>query len=77
MSRKTSNKRVVAYVRVSDPSQVEKYSLDAQQADIERWCKRLGHELVRVYVEEGKSARTERIDRRPKLVALLGDAKAD
>ncbi len=77
MSKKTSNKRVAAYLRVSDPSQVEKYSLDAQRADIERWCKRHGHELVQVYVEEGKSARSERIDRRPKLVALLRDSKAD
>jgi len=77
MSKKTSHLRVAAYLRVSDPSQVEKYSLDAQRADIKRWCKRHGYELVRVYTEEGKSARTERIDRRPKLVALLGDATAD
>ena len=33
--------------------------------------------MVQVYVEEGESARTERIDRRPKLVALLRDAKGD
>ena len=68
MKKRTTSKRVAAYLRVSDPSQVEKYSLDAQRADIERWCDRRGYQLVQVYVEEGKSARTERIDRRPKLV---------
>ena len=77
MSKKTSHNGVAAYLRVSDPSQVEKYSLDAQLADIKRWCERHGYELVQGYMEEGKSARTERIDRRPKLVALLEDAKAD
>ena len=77
MGKRNSQMRVAAYLRVSDPSQVEKYSLDAQLADIKRWCQRLGHELVQVYVEDGKSARTERMDRRPKLVGLLGDARTD
>ena len=61
MSKKTSHNRVAAYLRVSDPSQVEKYSLDAQLADIKRWCKRHGYELVQVYVEEGKSALLEMV----------------
>jgi site-specific DNA recombinase len=68
--------RVVAYIRVSDPSQVEGYSLDAQKADIIRWCQRRGYELVAIYVEEGKSARSERIEKRPKIMALLNDARA-
>ena len=68
MGKKNLQMRVAAYLRVSDPSQVEKYSLDAQLADIERWCKRLGYELVRVYTEKGKSARSELINRRPNLV---------
>lgn len=76
MSKRTPNKRVVAYLRVSDPSQVEKHSLAAQKVDIERWCSRRGGELVQVYSEEGKSAYTERIERRPVLMALLQDAKA-
>ncbi|MDA0734991.1 MAG: hypothetical protein O2860_10470 [Chloroflexi bacterium] len=46
MSKRTPNKRVVAYLRVSDPSQVEKHSLAAQKVDIERWCSRRGDELV-------------------------------
>ena len=67
---------MVAYTRVSDPSQVEGHSLDAQKADIIRWCQRRGYELISTYVEDGKSARSERIERRPKIMALLEDAKA-
>ena len=55
MSKKATTRRVVAYVRVSDPSQVEKHSLAAQKVDIERWCGRRGYEMVRVYAEEGTS----------------------
>jgi DNA invertase Pin-like site-specific DNA recombinase len=54
--KKSENTRVAAYLRVSDPSQVDTHSLDAQMADIQRWCQRRGYELVRCYVEEGKSA---------------------
>jgi hypothetical protein len=73
MSKQASTIRVVAYVRVSDPSQVEKHSLAAQKVDIEHWCSRRGYKLVRVYCEEGKSAYTER---RPVLMTLFQDAKA-
>src|SRR5919106_3877127 len=72
----TAANRVVAYTRVSDPSQVEGYSLDAQKADIIRWCQRRNYELVGTYVEDGKSARSERIEKRPRIMALLEDAKA-
>jgi len=72
--KKTEAQRVVGYIRVSDPSQTEGHSLDAQRAEIERWCARNGHTLVRIYSEEGLSARSERIERRPQLVRLLKDA---
>lgn len=65
---------MAGYIRVSDPTQVEGHSLDAQRAEIERWCIRNGHTLERVYSEDGPTARSERIDRRPQLVALLRDA---
>ena len=74
--KKTKGERVVGYARVSDPSQTEGHSLDAQRAEIERWCVRNGHTLVRIYSEEGISARSERIERRPQLVRLLRDAAA-
>jgi site-specific DNA recombinase len=72
----TAANRVVAYTRVSDPSQVEGYSLDAQEADIIRWCQRRNYKLVGTYVEDGKSARSERIEKRPRIMTLLEDAKA-
>ncbi len=74
--KKRGQHRVAGYIRVSDESQLEGYSLDAQRREIEKWCKRRGDELVRIYVEEGKSAHTERIDRREELMALLKDAEA-
>ena len=57
--------RVAAYIRVSDESQIEGYSLEAQRTEIGRWCDRRGHELVAVYSEEGVSAHSDRIERRP------------
>ena len=35
-----------------------------------------GYELVRIYRDEGVSARSDRLDKRPGLVALLEDASA-
>ena len=67
--------RVVAYIRVSDESQVDGYSLDAQRKEIERWCERHGYELTAVYADEGISAHTENIKERPQLMKLLEDAK--
>ena len=60
--------RTVGYIRVSDESQVDGYSLDAQRAEIARWCKRRGYELVGIYADEGVSAHTDRIDKRPELL---------
>lgn len=67
--------RVVGYIRVSDESQVDGYSLDAQRREIENWCKRHGYELIAIYADEGISAHTDRIDKRPQLMKLLEDAK--
>ena len=66
--------RVAGYVRVSDESQMEGYSLAAQRAEIARWCDRRGHELAVVYAEEGVSAHTDKLERRPQLQQLLNDA---
>jgi DNA invertase Pin-like site-specific DNA recombinase len=67
--------RVVAYIRVSDESQVDGYSLDAQRKEIERWCERHGYVLTAVYADEGISAHTDKIEERPQLTKLLEDAK--
>ena len=67
--------RAVGYIRVSDESQVDGYSLDAQRVEITRWCDRHGHELVGFYADEGVSAHTDNISKRPQMVKLLEDAK--
>ncbi len=65
--------RVAAYIRVSDTSQVEGHSLDAQLRAIREFCRSRGWELVIIYREEGKSAHTDSILKRPKFRQLLED----
>lgn len=50
-------KKAVAYVRVSDESQIEGESLDTQRASIERYAATLGLEIVKWFGDEGKSAK--------------------
>ena len=66
--------RAAGYVRVSDESQVETNSLEAQRREIARYCERHRYELSRLYSDAGVSAHTEQIERRPQLLALLDDA---
>lgn len=66
--------RAVGYVRVSDESQVEGHSLDGQRHEIERYCERVGYVLERVYADEGVSAYTDQVAKRPGLAQLLADA---
>lgn len=65
----------VGYIRVSTEDQAQGYSLDAQRAVIEGYCERNGYSLDRVYADEGVSARSDRIEKRPRLRALLADAE--
>ena len=41
------------------------YSLDAQRVEIERYCEQHGYDLVRFYADEGVSAHTDKISKRP------------
>jgi len=66
--------RAVGYVRVSDVSQIEGHSLDAQERLFKELCKNRGWEPVRIYREEGKSAHVDSIARRPEFRKLLDDA---
>ena len=66
--------KAVGYLRVSDVSQVEGHSLDAQERLFRELCKNRGWEPVRVYREEGRSAHVEAIARRPVFRQLLEDA---
>ena len=65
----------VGYIRVSMEDQTQEYSLDAQHAEIERYCEREGYELVRIYADEGLSARSDRISKRPGLSSLIDHAE--
>src|SRR5271157_4418023 len=66
--------KAVAYVRVSDASQIEGHSLDAQERLFRELCKNRGWEPVKIYREEGKSAHVDAINRRPVFRQLLEDA---
>ena len=74
---KPSGNRAVAYVRVSTEEQVDGHSLQAQRREIERYASQHSLTLVRIYSDEGVSAHTDRIEKRPQLCALLGDAGRD
>ncbi len=69
--------RAVAYIRVSDVSQIEGHSLDAQERLFYELCKARGWEAVGVYREEGKSAHSDSLAKRPRIRALLDDAGQD
>jgi DNA invertase Pin-like site-specific DNA recombinase len=66
--------RAVAYIRVSDLSQVHGYSLDAQERLFLQHCKTKGWTPLQVYREEGRSAHSDSIRKRPVLRQLLEEA---
>lgn len=47
--------KVIGYVRVSDPKQMEGMSLEEQCRAIEKHCAQMGFELVAVFIEPGVS----------------------
>lgn len=62
-------KKAVIYIRVSSEEQVENYSLGTQEEICRREATRRGFEVVQVFREEGKSAKT--ITGRPELLHML------
>lgn len=60
--------KVAGYVRVSTSAQTDAYGLDAQRADIEKYCASRGHEIIAWYEDKGVSGVKER---RPELDKLL------
>lgn len=65
--------KAVAYIRVSNLSQVEGHSLDAQERLFKNLCKNRNWEPVEIYREEGRSAHVDAISRRPVFKKLLDD----
>lgn len=50
-------KRAVIYIRVSDPSQIENNSLETQLKACKQYAENNGYEIVKVFREEGVSAK--------------------
>jgi len=68
---------VLAYARVSDPSQVKRESsIPNQIASIEKYCIFKGWKLIRVYTDAGISGGKGR-DERPQLRQLMEDVEND
>ena len=65
----------VLLLRVSHSSQVDGYSLDAQRAETERWCATRGLNILSTFLEEGVSARTDKLAKRPHLQTILAMAQ--
>ena len=57
--------RAALYARVSTDEQTEGYSIDAQRRAFQTLVESKGWTVYREYIEEGKSARTENINKRP------------
>jgi site-specific DNA recombinase len=65
--------RAALYARVSSEEQVEGYSIDAQTRAFRLLCEGKQWTPYREYIEEGKSARTENISKRPVFKQAMSD----
>ena len=50
--------KTVLYTRVSSEEQIQNYSLDSQEKECRAYCEKQGWEIVKVFREEGESAKT-------------------
>lgn len=67
--------KAVLYSRVSDESQVDTWSLDAQKRAFNDLCSQKYWQAYKIYCEEGVSAHTDSIDKRPQFKRLLDDCQ--
>jgi len=67
--------KAALYARVSSEEQLDNWSISAQKHEFEQHCNQKGWLTSRVYIEEGKSARSDSIERRPQFKRLLEDCK--
>ena len=68
--------RAALYARVSTKDQVDGYSLDAQVRAFRSLVKDRDWVLYREYIEEGRSAHTENVRKRPVFLEAMEDALA-
>lgn len=71
MSQLEQQRTAVAYVRVSSDEQVEGLSMESQEGKIREWCERKGFDVVATFRDEGESAYTDDIAKRPGFRDLL------
>ena len=68
--------RAALYARVSDEEQVEGYSLDAQKRAFRAYAESQGWDIYHEYVDEGVSAHTDDVAKRPLFRQMIEDALA-
>lgn len=68
--------RAALYARVSSEEQLEGYSIDAQKRAFQALLGGREWTPYREYIEEGKSARAEDINKRPMFKGMIADALA-
>ena len=66
--------RAALYARVSSEEQVEGYSIDAQRRAFQTLVEARGWTAYGEYIDEGKSARTDNVNRRPAFKKMIDDA---
>ena len=75
MTQNSTKPLAAVYIRVSTEEQAKQgISLAAQEEALKNYASALGYEIIRVYRDEGKSAKD--IKGRPDMLALLSDAQA-
>ena len=67
--------RAAIYTRVSSDDQVENFSLDAQLRACRDYARQQGWTVVHEFVEEGRSARTDMLSKRPQLMQMMDDVE--
>ncbi len=67
--------RAVLYARVSSEEQVDNWSLSAQRHAFSEICLQKGWQAGHIYSEEGVSAHTDSIEKRPQFKRLLEDCR--
>jgi len=65
--------RSALYARVSTEEQLEGYYIDAQRRNYQLLVQGRGWESVAEYIEEGRSARSENLNKRPKFKEAIED----
>ncbi len=68
--------RAGIYLRVSSEEQVEGFSLDAQRRALREFCAGKGWQVVEEYADEGRSARSDQLEKRPAFKRLMEDVAA-